>query len=118
MERFALSFTCKPGSEAECAAILKDYDRPVPYIDEDTRLLSTTIFMQGNLIVRVLDIEGDFVKAVRHLASQPAIQEVEAKLTPHLEVPRDMSTPDGARDFFLRAMMTRVTHRVAGEPAR
>ena len=118
MERFALTFTCKPGSEDAVAAILKDYDRPVPYIDEETRLLSTTIFMHGNVIVRMLDIEGDFVKAVRHLASQPAIQAVEEKLTPYLEVPRDMSTPEGAATFFMTAMMTRVTHRVAGEPAR
>lgn len=118
MERYALTFRCKPGSEAQCAEILKNYDRPVPYIDEDTRLLSTTIFMHGNTIVRILDIEGDLIKAVQHLSTQPAIQEVEAQLTPLMEEPRDMSTPAGAAAFFMKAMMTRVTHRVAGEPAR
>jgi hypothetical protein len=116
MERYALYFTCKPGTEDEVAAILSSYDRPVPYIDEDTRLMSTSIFMHGNVIVRVLDIEGDLIKAVQHLGRQPAIQDVEAKLSPFMEEPRDMSTPEGAAAFFMKAMMKRVTHRVAGEP--
>ena len=118
MERYALTFRCKPGTEAECAEILRRYDRPVPYIDEDTRLMSTTVFMHGNTIVRILDIDGDLIKAIQHLATQPAIQQVEEQLTPFMEDLRDMSTPEGARAFFMKAMMTRVTHRVAGEPAR
>lgn len=116
MERYAIAFTVKPGSEAEVAKIFEDYGRPTWEIDDDTRLLNTTIFMKDNLVIRVLDVEGDFVKVVRHLSQQPAIQEVERKLDPFLEHPRDMSTPDGARSFFLSAMMRRVTHRVAGEP--
>jgi hypothetical protein len=118
MERFALGFTVKPGTEDEVAQILSSYDRPIPYVDEDTKLMSTTIFMQGNLVVRILDIEGDLAKAMRHLSQQPAIQEVEEKLTPFIEIPRDMSTPEGAAAFFMSAMMKRVTHRVAGEPAQ
>lgn len=118
MERYALYFTCKPGHEDAVAEILGSYDRPVPYIDEESRLISTSIFMHGNVIVRVLDVEGDLIKVVRHLSQQPAIQEVEAKLTPHLEEARDMSTPETAAAFFMKAMMTRVTHRVAGEPTK
>jgi hypothetical protein len=118
MERYAISFKCRPGTEEICADLLKNYDRPVPYIDDDTRLLSTTIFMNGNLIVRVIDVEGDFGKVIKHLQSQPAIQEVENKLTEYMEEPRDLSTPEGAAAFFMKALMTRVTHRVAGEPAR
>jgi SchA/CurD like domain len=118
MERYAICFTCKPGTEEEVAKLLSEYDRPVPYVDEDTQLLSTTIFMHGNTIVRVLDIEGDLIKAVGHLSQQPAIQDVEAKLTPYLEEPRDMSDPESAAAFFMKAMMTRVTHREAGKPKR
>ena len=118
MERYALYFTCKPGTEAACAEIFAGYDRPVPYIDEDTRLISTTIFMHGNIIVRVLDVEGDLIKVVRHLSQQPAIQAVEEALTPYLEEPRDMSSPESAAAFFMKAMMTRVSHRVAGEEKR
>jgi hypothetical protein len=116
LDRYALYFTCKPGTEEKVAKIFEEYDRPVHYIDEDTRLVSTTIFMHGNKIVRVLDVEGDLVKVIRHLSQQPAIQAVEEQLTPYLEEERDMSTPESAREFFMKAMMTRVTHRVAGEP--
>ena len=116
MDRYALYFTCKPGHEEDVAKILSSYDRPVPYIDEDARLISTSIFMHGNVIVRVLDVEGDLIKVVRHLSQQPAIQAVEEQLTPHLEESRDMSSPESAAAFFMKAMMTRVTHRVAGEP--
>ena len=116
MERYAISFTIKPGTEEEVAKILESYGRPEWEVDDDTRLLNTSIFMRGNLVVRVIDIEGDFVKVMRHLSEQPAIQEVERQLDPYLEVPRDLSTPDGARQFFASAIMRRVTHRVAGEP--
>lgn len=116
MERYALTFTCKPGTEDDVAELFRNYDRPVPYIDEETRLLSTSIFMHGNTIVRVLEVDGDLIKVIKHLSQQPAIQELEEALTPYLEEARDMSTPETAREFFMKAMMTRVTHRVAGQP--
>ncbi len=117
-ERYAITFTCKPGTEEEVAKLFKEYDRPVPYIDEATRLLSTTVFMHGNRIVRVLEVEGDLFKVIKHLQSQPAVQDIENKLTPYMEEERDLSTPEGAQAFFMKAFMTRVTHRVAGEPKR
>lgn len=111
MERYALTFNCKRGSEAVAAELLSSYARPTPEVDETTRLLRTAVFMQDNVIVRMFEVEGDVGKAARHLASQPGIQEVEAKLNPHLEEPRDMS-PEGARGFFMKAMMERLIHRV------
>jgi hypothetical protein len=114
MERYALAFTVKPGTEQQVADILSSYGRPEAEIDEDTRLLGTTVFMRGNLVVRVLDIEGQLPTVMQHLAAQPEIQEAERQLTPYLEQERDMSTPEGARAFFINAMMTRVTHRTAG----
>lgn len=116
MDRYALHFTVKPGAEEEVAHLLKTYDRPPPEIDDETKLLGTTIFMHGNHVIRVMDVQGDLRKVIQHLAAQPGIHELEEKLTPLLEEPRDMSTPEGARGFFMKAMMTRVTHRVAGEP--
>ncbi len=118
LERYALYFTVKPGHEEAVAKILQDYDRPAPYIDETSRLLSTTIFMRGNIVVRILDIEGDLITVARHLSQEPAIQAVEEALTPHLEEERDMSSQESASAFFAKAMMTRVTHRVAGEEKR
>ena len=114
MERYALAFKVKPGTEQQVADILSSYGRPASEIDDTTRLLGTTVFMQGNLVVRVLDVEGELPTVMRHLAAQPEIQDAEQRLTPYLEQERDMSTPEGARSFFLNAMMTRLTHRVAG----
>ena len=111
MERYALAFTVQPGTERQVADILSSYRRPLTHIDDHTRLLGTTVFMRGNLVVRVLDIEGALPTVMQHLAAQPEIQEAERQLTPYLEQPRDMTTPEGARDFFLNAMMTCVTHR-------
>jgi len=116
MERYAITFTCKPGTEEEVAKIFREYDRPVPEIDEDARLLNTSVFMHGNVIVRVLEVEGDLIKVIPHISQDPAIQACEKALTPYLEKERDMSDPESARAFFMSALMTRVTHRVAGEP--
>ena len=113
MQRYAVAFTVKPGSEQQVADILSNYGRPVTEIDEDTRLLGTTVFMQGTLVVRVLDIEGALPTVMQHLAAQPEIQDAERQLTPYLEQERDMSSPEGARAFFINAMMQQVTHRAA-----
>jgi hypothetical protein len=114
MERYALMFTIKPGSEEEVARILSSYPRPSVDVDDDgTRLLSTSVFLHGNTVVRVMDIEGSLEKVMGHLARQPEIRAVEEQLNPHLEVERDMTSREGAKAFFERAMMRRVTHRVA-----
>jgi SchA/CurD like domain len=113
MQRYALAFTVKPGTEQQVAGILGSYGRPVTEIDENTRLLGTTVFMQGNLVVRVLDIEGELPTVMQHLAAQPEIQEAERQLTPYLQKERDMSSPEGARAFFISAMMQQLTHRTA-----
>ena len=42
MQRYALAFTVKPGTEQQVADILTSYGRPVTEIDENTRLLGTT----------------------------------------------------------------------------
>jgi hypothetical protein len=116
MERHALLFRIKPGSESTVASILAGYERPETTIDESTRLLGTTVFMRGTVVVRVIEIEGELRRVVAHLASQPAIQATEAALNPHLAEPRDMRDPMAARAFFQRAMMKRLTEQQP-EPA-
>lgn len=110
MERYALMFRVKPGSESSVASILADYDRPATTIDETTRLLGTTVFMFENVVVRVIEVEGDLRRVVGHLAGQPQIQATEEALNPHLLEPRDLSDPAAARAFFQRAMMERLSH--------
>jgi hypothetical protein len=49
-----------------------------------------------------------------HLSQDPSIQSVERELDKYLieEDRRDMSNPQGAKEFFMRAMMRTVTTRV------
>lgn len=113
--RYAITFAVKPGAEAQAAQILSGYDPPQARIDEDTWLVGTTVFMKGTTVVRVMDVHGSLPKIVAHLSRQPVIQAVEAGLDPILQVPRDMSTPEGARTFFMQAMMRPIAHRVAAK---
>ena len=113
MDRYALTFNVQPGTEEKAADILSDYPRPGTVVDDETRLLSTTVFMKGNVIVRVFDVEGPLEKIMGHLGRQPEIRAVEERLNPFLEEERDVTSRDGARQFFQRAMMERVTHRAA-----
>lgn len=108
MERHALLFRVKPGSESSVTEILAGYERPATTIDDTTRLLGTTVFMYRDIVVRVMEIEGDLRRVIAHLASQPAIRATEAALNPHLAEPRDLSDPMAARAFFGRAMMKRL----------
>lgn len=109
--RTALMWAVKRGSEQKVKELFANYGRPEMIICDEHgvergKLLSTLVFMKDNVVVRVADAEVEDVEMLaRHLRSQPAIQELERKLDPYLEEPRDMSTPEGAQAFFRRAGM-------------
>ncbi|NEB06720.1 SchA/CurD-like domain-containing protein, partial [Streptomyces sp. SID13726] len=52
--RHALTFTVKPGSEKDVAALLSSYASPEAKVDGHTRLLRTSLFMHGNRVVRTV----------------------------------------------------------------
>lgn len=114
MQRLAVTFRVRPGTEQTVAELLSSYDPPNPEIDDETRLLSTSVFMKDQQIIRMIEFQGDFRKIMAHLSQDPSIQYVERELDKYLveEDKRDMSTPDGARAFFQRALMRTVTTRV------
>ncbi|MEW2164597.1 SchA/CurD-like domain-containing protein [Streptomyces sp. NPDC007084] len=118
--RHALTFTVKPGSESKVAEILAGYTSPQARVDDTTRLRRTSLFMHGNRVVRAVEVEGDLLAALRHVARQPEVRAVEEAINPYLEQDRDLSDPDSARVFFTRAALPAVHHVVAGreEPAR
>ncbi|MBB5825923.1 SchA/CurD-like domain-containing protein [Micromonospora carbonacea] len=116
MERHALTFTVRPGTEQEARRVLAGYPRPATEIDGGARLLGTSVFFWRNRVVRVMDVDGPLPLIMRHLSAQPAIRRTESALNPLLTEKRDLEAPTGARDFFARAMMTRVVHRVT-DPA-
>jgi hypothetical protein len=117
MKRHALAFRVRPGTETAVAELLSGYAAPKLEIDEDTRLLGTTVFMKGDLVVRVMEIEGDIAKVAPHLAAQPEIQAVERELNQYLVEPLDPTDPAARRTFMARRMMQTVLHREAGVAA-
>ena len=47
----------------------------------------------------------------RHMGRQPAIRELEDALDEHVAEPRDMSTAEGAREFFIKSIMELLAAR-------
>ncbi|MET7568915.1 SchA/CurD-like domain-containing protein [Streptomyces sp. NPDC005492] len=115
--RHALTFTVRPGSEAEVAKILSNYASPEPKVDETTRLCRTSLFMHGNRVVRAVEVRGDLLAALRHVASQPEVRAVEEAINPYLEQERDLGDQESARVFFTRAALPAVHHVTAEELA-
>ncbi|MBD9733603.1 antibiotic biosynthesis monooxygenase [Streptomyces sp. H28] len=114
--RHALTFTVKPGSESKVAELLAGYESPEAQVDETTRLRRTSLFMHGNRVVRAVEVEGDLLAALRHVAKQPGVRAVEQALDPYLEQERDLTAPDSARVFFTRAALPAVHHVVSAGP--
>ncbi|WP_171115567.1 MULTISPECIES: SchA/CurD-like domain-containing protein [Streptomyces] len=108
--RHALTFTVTPGSEPEVAKILANYASPETRVDETTRLVRTSLFMHGNRVVRAIEVRGDLLVALRHVARQPEVRAVEEAINPYLEQERDLSDDESARVFFTRAALPAVHH--------
>ncbi|GAA3441449.1 SchA/CurD-like domain-containing protein [Planomonospora venezuelensis] len=115
MQRYAIMFRIKPGSEEKVKTLLSGYAPPEWVTPDGTRLLSTSVFLKDGLLVRLIEIDGNLPSLMAHLATQPSVQQLERELDEHIveEDRRDTGTPDGARAFFRRAMMEHVTTRVA-----
>lgn len=117
MRRFAIMFRVRPGTEDKVRDLLANYAPPRLTTSDGTKLLSTSVFMKDNIVVRVVEIDGEISGLVRHIASDPNTQAIERELDQYLveEDRRDASTPEKARAFFARALMEHVTTRVATE---
>ncbi|MFJ3922015.1 SchA/CurD-like domain-containing protein [Streptomyces sp. NPDC090022] len=111
--RHALTFTVKPGSEERVRELLAGYASPKARVDAHTRLARTTLFMHGNRVVRTVEIEGDLMAALRHVAMQPEVRAVEEAINPHLEQDRNLDDPESARVFFMKAALPAVHHIAA-----
>ena len=117
MQRFAIMFRVRPGTEDRVRDLLASYAPPRLTASDGTKLLSTSVFMKDNIVVRVVEIDGEISGLARHIASDPNTQAVERELAQYLvrEDQRDASTPEAARAFFARALMQHVTTRFAAD---
>ncbi|WP_405682976.1 SchA/CurD-like domain-containing protein [Streptomyces sp. NBC_00057] len=113
MKRYALTFTVKPGSEPDVARILSGYGRPAAGRGPGgpPLLRRTSVFLAGNRVIRVVDIDGRLSDVMAHLGEQPMIRAVEEALDPHLEEARDLSGADGVRSFLHRCLLPVVHDR-------
>ncbi|MFB7593640.1 SchA/CurD-like domain-containing protein [Streptomyces sp. NPDC056160] len=112
--RHALTFTVKPGSEKKVAELLASYESPQARVDDTTRLCRTSLFMHGNRVVRAIEVRGDLLAALRHVARQPEIRAVEEAINPYLEQERDFADQESVRVFFTRAALPAVHHVTSG----
>jgi SchA/CurD like domain len=115
---WALMWDIKPGSQDAVRQAFKEYGRPEHTVrDEDGNdvgtLLSTQVFMKGNTVIRVVETTDDVPLPVlgQHMGRQPAIRELEDKLDELVAEPRDMSTSEGAREFFIKSTMELLVTR-------
>jgi hypothetical protein len=110
MAHYALIWNVKPGTEDRVREIFANYEPPDPVVKDENgnvegRLLGTQVFLKGNTVVRVMEVEGAFPKIAAHLGRQPSIRQLESQLDEIIEKPRDMSTPEGAAKFFMETAM-------------
>ena len=115
---FALMWDIKPGTQDEVRRLFHEYGRPDHTIrDQDGNeigtLLNTQVFMKGDTIVRVVETTDGvpLPDLGRHMGRQPAIRELEDRLDQLVAEPRDMSTDEGARDFFIKSFMELLAAR-------
>ncbi|GAA4616652.1 SchA/CurD-like domain-containing protein [Actinoallomurus liliacearum] len=111
----AITYDIKSGHEDEVAEVFQNFQRPkspvVPGADggQAGRILATAVFIRDGLLVRFIEYEGDLDAVARHMGAQPGVREVERKLKPYLNAPRDTDTVDGFVRTFKKSMLRSVT---------
>ncbi len=118
----ALFYPLKPGAEEKVKDLFSSSGRPGFDVTDAEgkvvgRLLGTMAFVGRGMAVRVIEVEGPLPVVAAHMSRQPAVKEFERQLEDLISVPRDMSTPEGAREFFSRAALECVLSRRHDQPA-
>ncbi|MGW0631085.1 SchA/CurD-like domain-containing protein [Streptomyces sp. NPDC002758] len=110
----AITYDIKPGYEAELTEIFGSFKRVRSSQVQDEQgeaagtILATAVFLRNDTLVRVIEYTGDLEAVARHMAAQPGVREVEAKLKPYLSKPRDTDTVEGFVATFKRSLLNTV----------
>ena len=118
----ALFYPLKPGSEEKVKDLFRRSGRPSFEVTDGDgkvvgKLLGTMAFVGREMAVRVIEVEGPLPVVAAHMSRQQAVKDFERELEELISVPRDMTTPEGAREFFSRAALECVLARRHDEPA-
>jgi hypothetical protein len=119
----ALFYPIRSGSEETVKELFRRSDRPqFDVLDENGtvvgRLLGTMVFVGKEMAVRVIEIEGPLPMVAAHMSRQPEVKDFERQLETHLTRPRDMRTPEGARQFFRDSALECVLNRRHDQPLK
>lgn len=116
-QRIALRYPVRHGNGDEVAAVLAG-GRPLALGSGDrTVLASTTVFQQGDVIIRLAEFVGGLDEAEAHLSRTVVGTPVAARLNELLESGWDLGAPDGFRRFFEEQRLSLVTDRRVEELA-
>lgn len=118
---YALYYPLKAGSEDTVKELFRKGGRPEFSVQDDDgkvvgRLLGTMAFVGKEMAVRVIEVEGPLPVVAAHMSRQPEVREFERQLEEHLSRPRDMRTPEGARQFFRESSLECVLNRRHDQP--
>ncbi|MCP2167493.1 SchA/CurD-like domain-containing protein [Goodfellowiella coeruleoviolacea] len=117
----ALFYPLKPGNEDTVKELFRASGRPRFEVTDGEgnvvgHLLGTMAFVGKGMAVRVIEVEGSLPQVAAHMSRQVEVREFERQLEPYLAKPRDMNTPEGAREFFREAAMECVLVRRHDQP--
>ena len=112
----ALLYKMKPGFEEEVTSLFQGSGRPDHEVRDEEgnvvgRLLTTMVFVGKDAAVRVIEVEGDVRVVAGHISRQDEVKAFEQGVEQFLSEPRDLSNPEGAREFFQRSGMRNVLIR-------
>ncbi|KNB49932.1 SchA/CurD-like domain-containing protein [Streptomyces caatingaensis] len=111
----AITYDIKSGYEDEVAEIFGSFRRPdssvVPGEDGAPagRILATAVFVRDSTLVRFIEYEGDLTAVARFMARQPGVREVERRLAPYTNTPRDTATVEGFVRTFQDSLLRCVS---------
>ncbi|MFC5723803.1 SchA/CurD-like domain-containing protein [Streptomyces gamaensis] len=111
----AITYDIRAGCEDEVAEVFTGFRRvgspsvPDSSGREAARILSTAVFLRDATLIRVIEYEGDLDAVARHMAAQPGVQEVERRLKPYLNSPRDTDTVEGFVRTFRAGLLRCVS---------
>lgn len=119
----AICYRVKPGNEDRIAEIFAGFQRmstpqaPAGNDHDGARLLGTAVFVQEDVVVRIVHYEGDFAAVGRHVGAQRGVHLIEKALAPYLAEPRETVTEEGFARYFADATMRCVSQlSVADHP--
>jgi hypothetical protein len=112
----ALFYPLKPGSEDAVKELFRSSGRPGFDVRDEQgevvgRLLGTMAFVGREMAVRVIEVEGALPLVAAHMSRQQEVRAFERELESHLSRPRDMMSPEGARQFFRDSALECVLNR-------